>query len=288
MNIETHSATRRTFAFLGLVLGIFLLVSGTASAADSRQPSTVGYAPKINAADFSTHITNKYFSLPVGMKMTYKGEIEDGTETIELSIDGETKTVMGVKTLVYHDRVWLDGELIEDTRDYLAQDKEGNVWYFGENVNNYEDGKLKDTHGTWIAGVDGALPGIWMKAQPKVGESYLQEYYKGEAEDFAKVLGVNETVKVPYGTLTGCVKTLDSNPFDGPTADEYKFYCPQVKGFALEITVENGERIELITSTQGGVAQAHEDGDADKIAKMQQLIGLLKQLITLLLQQRGV
>jgi hypothetical protein len=111
------------------------------------------YNPEINPADFTTQITNTYFSLPVGKKMVYQAKTEGGVENIEVLITGETKSVMGVETLIVWDRVWVNGELIEDTRDYLAQDGEGNVWYFGEDVDNYEKGKLKDHDGAWLAGV---------------------------------------------------------------------------------------------------------------------------------------
>ena len=217
--------------------------------------SAESYNPTINPSDFTTEITNKYFTLPVGKMMVYEAETEDGLEKIQIEILDETKTIMGVKTLVFWDRVWLDGELIEDTRDYLAQDKEGNVWYFGEDVDNYEDGKLKDHAGAWIAGIDGAKPGIWMKANPQVGDSYRQEYYKGEAEDMAEVLATNERVTVPYGTFKNCVKTLEWSPLE-PDLKAHKYYCPEVGGTVLEVELVGGERkveerVELIDVKMG-------------------------------------
>ncbi len=154
------------------------------------------YNPVINPTDFTTRITNPYFSMPIGKKMVYEAKTEDGIERIETLIPGWTKEIMGVETLVFWDRVYLDDELIEDTRDYIAQDMEGNVWYFGENVDNYVDGLLTNHHGAWISGVDGALPGIWMKANPKIGDEYRQEYYKGEAEDMGRVNAVGVSVKL--------------------------------------------------------------------------------------------
>ncbi len=282
-----------------------LAALGFIALAFSVQPAAAAttYNPKIVPSDFTTKITNPYFSLPIGSKFESEGETEDGLEEIEITIPGTTKVLMGVTTLVYRDVVHIDGVLVEDTKDYLAQDKEGNVWYFGEDVNNYENGKLKDHHGSWLAGVDGALPGIWMKAKPKVGETYRQEYYKGEAEDTAKVLSITETVKVPAGTFKNCLKTLDHNPLDPVGTDEHKYYCPEVKGFALEVGVESGERIELVKATfgKGGASDdVHEDDDVNDdddededdeanddedsgIAALQaKLISLLQQLITLL------
>ncbi len=116
---------------------------------------------------------------------------------------------MGVNTIVVWDRVWLNDELIEDTKDWYAQDKYGNVWYFGEDSKEYEDGKVVSTEGSWEAGVDNAKPGIIMKANPVIGESYRQEYYKGEAEDMADVVALGVKVKVKYGSFSDCLQTRD-------------------------------------------------------------------------------
>jgi hypothetical protein len=147
------------------------------------------------------------------------------------------------------DRVWLDGELIEDTDDWYAQDKDGNVWYFGEDVKNYENGVLVDRSGSWEAGVDGAKAGVVMWAQPEVGSIYYQEYYQGQAEDIGEVVSDNETVDVPYGTMSGCLQTEDTTPLE-PDVLEYKYYCPGV-GQALTIDVTEGNaRFELTEVTQ--------------------------------------
>jgi len=200
------------------------------------------YNPIINPADFTTQITNPYFNMPVGKKMTYEAKTEEGTERIETLIPGWTKEVMGVETLVFWDLVYLDGELIEDTRDYIAQDKEGNVWYFGENVDNYVNGLLVDHSGAWLGGINGALPGILMKANPQVGDEYRQEYYKGEAEDVARVESDNETVTVPAGTYSNSIKIFEWNPLE--SAGGYKYHSKSAGGTVLE--EEEDERVELI------------------------------------------
>ena len=203
------------------------------------------YNPKIDPADFTSEVTNKYFTLTTGKKMIYEEETQDGTERVEIYVTNETRVVVGVKTLVVWDRVWLEGDLIEDTRDYYAQDKEGNVWYFGEDTKEMTAGKVINTKGSWEAGVNGAKPGIIMKANPVTGESYRQEYYAGEAEDQADILALNESVSVPLGSFTGCLKTRDWTPLE-PEADEHKYYCTAIGGVALEIIVEDNEREELI------------------------------------------
>jgi len=183
--------------------------------------------------------------MPIGKKMVYEAKTEEGTERIEILIPGWTKEIMGVETLVFWDRVYVNNELIEDTRDYIAQDKEGNVWYFGENVDNYVDGILTDHHGAWIGGIDGAKPGIWMKANPKVGDEYKQEYYKGEAEDMGRIEALNVNVVTPAGTFSDCIKIFEFTPLESATA--YKYHCREAGGTVLE--EEDNERVELIEIT---------------------------------------
>jgi hypothetical protein len=211
------------------------------------------YAPAIDPADFSTTIDNPYFSLPIGKQFVYEGETEEGVERVEIEVLDETKTIMDVETLIYWDRVWLDGELVEDTRDYLAQDTAGNVWYFGEDVDNYEAGKIVDHDGSWIAAVDGAQPGMWMPADLTVGDTYRQEYYEGKAEDMADVISLTEAISVPAGTYTNCLQTYDYTPLD-PKAKEHKYYCKDVAGLVLEVDINTTDRVELLSVTNSTVA----------------------------------
>ena len=213
------------------------------------------YAPRIDPAEFTSRVTNNYFTLTPGTKWTYQAQTEEGTERNEVIVLDETRLVMGVETVVVWDRVWLNDELIEETKDWYAQDTEGNVWYFGEDSQELLGGKVVNRAGSWEAGVDGAQPGIIMQAAPRVGMTYRQEYYEGQAEDMADVLALDETITVPYGTFSGCLKTRDYTPLE-PGADEHKYYCPQVGNVALEVMVEDNQRVELIqvtTVTQASV-----------------------------------
>ena len=203
------------------------------------------YDPKIIPSDFVSQINNKFFTLTSGTTLVYESQTADGLETNEFSVTDEIRTVMGVKTTVVWDRVWLNDELIEDTKDWFAQDVQGNVWYFGEDSKDYKDGKLVGTKGSWEAGIDGAKPGIVMKASPQIGDSYRQEYYAGLAEDMGEVVALDEIVSVPYATFSGCLKTKDLNPLE-PNVIEYKYYCPEIGGVVLETTLDNNERVELI------------------------------------------
>lgn len=200
---------------------------------------------KVSADDFVSKINNKYFPLTPGIKYIYEGKTEDGLERTEVYVTAQTKKVMGINTVVVWDRVWLDGELIEDTKDWYAQDKFGNVWYFGEDSKELEDGKVVIREGSWQAGVDGAQAGVIMEANPEVGDIYLQEYYKGVAEDTAEVIALGVKIKVKYGSFKNCIQTLDWNPLE-KDSKEYKYYCPGI-GLVYEVGLENKEGLQLIS-----------------------------------------
>jgi hypothetical protein len=157
----------------------------------------------------------------------------------------EIRQVMGVPCVVVRDVVTVEGELIEETFDWYAQDKAGNVWYFGEEAKEYENGVAVSTGGSWEAGVDGAMPGMIMRADPQVGDRYRQEYYEGEAEDMAEVLGLNESASVPYGSFSELLMTKDWTPLE-PDFAEHKYYARGI-GLVLEVIVEGGSgRVELV------------------------------------------
>ena len=233
-----------------LLLGLAFLMS-TGCDSTSTQPEITGIPlpSSVNTADFPATITNPnpMWPLTVGTTMRYVSQIPEGEEVILVEVTDRKKIVQGVTTTIVHDRVFLNDELIEDTEDWYAQDKDGNVWYFGENVKNYTDGQLTDRAGSWESGVDGALAGILMWAQPKVGSIYYQEYYRGQAEDVGEVLSLNETVTVPFGTFQGCLKTEDTTALE-PDVLEYKYYCPGIS-VVLEENIKDGTRVELTDVT---------------------------------------
>jgi hypothetical protein len=145
----------------------------------------------------------------------------------ELVVTNETKKIMGVDVVVVRDTVTSNGSLVEKTTDWYAQAKDGDVWYFGEVTAEYIDNKVSSTHGSWEAGVDNAQPGITMKANPMVGDSYRQEYRPGEAEDMAKVMQINASVQVPAGSYQNVVITEDTDPLNPDKIDD-KRYAPGV------------------------------------------------------------
>jgi hypothetical protein len=209
-------------------------------------PTEPDYDPQLDPADFVPRVTNPFFPLVPGTTLSYEGETEEGVETVIVEVLEETKTILGITATVVRDRVFLDGELIEDTFDWFAQQNTGDVWYLGEDSKEIEDGEVVSTEGSWEAGVDGAKPGIIMWGDPAahLNEEYRQEYYPDVAEDVATVIGLEEAVEVPYGSFTGCIKTEDRNPLESG-AVEHKLYCPGI-GLVLEGPVDGSERIELV------------------------------------------
>lgn len=203
------------------------------------------YAPEIDPADFVDVVDNSYFPLQRGRRWIYEEETDEGTERVEVVVTGDKREILGVECTVVRDTVTLGGELVEDTFDWFAQDRDGNVWYFGELSLSYADGELESLEGSWEAGVDGAQPGIVMPAEPEVGKLYRQEYFLGEAEDLARVLSLSETATVPAGNFTNCIKTEETTPIE-PSALEHKFYAPGV-GFVLAVHPRTGNLTRLVS-----------------------------------------
>jgi hypothetical protein len=203
------------------------------------------YAPEVDAAALSTDITNELLPAPVGATWTYEAVTGDGTEHIEVSVTADTRDIAsGATARVIRDTAWFDGEMIEDTRDWFAQDADGNVWYLGEDTAEYEGGEVVSTEGSWEWGTDDALPGVVMLADPSIGDTYRQEYLVGEAEDYAEVVSLDESVTVPAGSFEHCIKTHESSIVE-TTLDEFTYSC---RGIGLVLVEEPGADIreELI------------------------------------------
>jgi hypothetical protein len=192
------------------------------------------YAVTIATENFSDPLTNDYYPLEPGVTTVFEG---DG-EHVEVTVTAETKVIMGVTTHVITDQVTVDGELKEDTVDWYAADNLGNIWYFGEKTAEYENGQVTSTEGSWEAGVDGALPGIIMLADPRVGDTYRQEFYAGQAEDVAKVYAMDESITVPKDRYDLILVTEDWSLLT-PDVHERKWYAPGV-GVVFEETVKGG------------------------------------------------
>jgi hypothetical protein len=198
------------------------------------------YEPRLTPSDFVEEVDNPYFPLTVGSRWVYEGPADEPgvTEHDEVVVLADHKVVLGISVTVVRDTVTVAGVVTEDTLDWYAQDDEGNVWYLGEDVKNYEDGKLVDTEGSFEAGVDGAMPGIVMLAHPTQGHAYRQEYYRGVAEDLGEVVSVGGTKAVPAGEYADVLVTKDWNPLEAEVIEQ-KTYAPGV-GVIFEETIRGG------------------------------------------------
>lgn len=202
--------------------------------------------PQPDASTFSTVIDNPFMTLRPGTTF-FLEKPEDGEE-VTVTVTHQTRVVDGVTCVVVHDVERVNGLVVEDTYDWYAQDADGNVWYFGEATAEYEPGSdtPESTDGSWEAGVDGARAGIVMLAKPEVGLRYYQEFYEGEAEDWAVVQSLDASVNVRYGDFDEALRTRDVNPLD--PSEERKFYVEGV-GFVLATDEEGGRealaRIEV-------------------------------------------
>ena len=178
---------------------------------------------EIDPSRFSAEIDNPYWPMAPGTVWIYRA----GEQRVEVRVTNRTRSVMGVETRVVHDVVTENGVPVEDT---------------------FEDGKPAGHAGAWEAGVDGALPGVVVPAEPEVGMSYRQEYDAGEAEDRATVLSVDATASVPYGEFTEALQTEDTTPLE-PGIVEHKFYARDVGPvLAVKVKGETG-REELVSRT---------------------------------------
>ncbi len=200
------------------------------------------YTPEIDPDNFISGVDHEYFPLTPGTVYTYKTETEDGTETTTVTVTDETVVIMDVTCMIVNDKVEQDGELIENTNDWYAQDRDGNVWYMGEYSEEWEDGQLDNTNGSWEAGVDDAYPGIIMPENPILGIPYRQEYYYKKAEDWGKIVEFGVTVETPYGTYTNCMKTQDWNALE-PDVIENKYYAPGVGAVKEEVVDDEEETL---------------------------------------------
>jgi hypothetical protein len=208
----------------------------------------------LDPAEFTTEIDNPYWPMSPGSRWVYRETDTTGAEErVVVEVTDKTKTIAnGVEARVVRDTVTENGEPVEVTDDWYAQDTDGNIWYLGEDTTEYVNGKPSTTAGSFEAGVDGAQAGIAIPADPQPGMSYRQEYYKGEAEDEGAIVTVGEEqVQIPFGFFdTGVLMTRDLVPTE-PKVQELKFYAPDVGPVLTVHTDGAGGRGELVSYEPG-------------------------------------
>ncbi len=238
---------QRAASLLALLAIINLSACQKEEGLDPRRQPDASYRPEIKASGFpnSTVLDNPYFPNEAGKVYFYEGQTEEGRERSEVKRLSHTQLVMGIECVVVEEVLWRNGILLERGEEYYAQDEEGNVWHFGEEVDNYNAaGVLINHNGSWEAGVDGALPGIMMAATPDTGHYYRQQYYFNLAEDEAEVMEAGLALTIPWGTFGDCIKIKEWSALE-PEALEYKFYAPGI-GLIKTINITDNEEQVLV------------------------------------------
>lgn len=262
---DTHAAgsVRLRRSALGLLATGAVLLSACGNGGDAsdnalqpsgdRDVSSASDLPEgdepvdLDPAGFTADIDNPWWPMEPGTRWTYR-EIDEEREELEVVVVVTTETreiANGITARVVRDTVTMDGEIVEDTFDWYAQDDQGNVWYLGEDTAEFEDGEIVTRSGSFEAGVDGALPGIVMPADPRPGLRYRQEYAAGEAEDNGEILALDQMVEVPYDQFDGALLTADTDALE-PDVLEYKLYVRDI-GPVLALGISGGAgREELV------------------------------------------
>jgi hypothetical protein len=239
-----------TFLAAGAVASLLAAGCGSDDEADRARSADLPQGDErvvLDPADFTTRIDNPYWPMTPGSRWVYREtDGEGGEQRVEVTVTNRTKEVSGIEARVVRDVVSEDGEPVEITDDWYAQDREGNIWYLGEDTAEYEDGELASREGSWEAGVDGAQAGVIVPVRPRAGMTYRQEHYAGQAEDSARVLSLDEQAEVPAGHFAGTLLTKDFTPLE-PRVLEYKLYAKGVGPvLVLDVSGGGGGREELV------------------------------------------
>jgi hypothetical protein len=232
-----------------IALALIAIAAAACGSSQASGPSTTTSEAKYSG--FSADVTNPWFPLRPGSVYRYRG-VKDGKPSRDVVVvTHRTRTIDGAPCVSVSDRLYLSRRLEERTTDWYSQDARGNVWYFGEATAELDaNGKVKDTSGSWLAGVHGAKPGLFMFAHPRPGLAGRQEYLKGEAEDHFKIVSMHERVVVPYRSFRGTMLTKEWTPLE-PGVIDHKYYASGI-GTVLERTVKGGQEVnELVFFRRG-------------------------------------
>jgi hypothetical protein len=255
MKKESEKTSRRIAAALAGALALAAAACGSsatesmAGADTTTNPAPIHgtYAPTIDPANFVAGINNPYLPFKPGTSTRSRGVAEDGT-TPQVDVEAvtsKTKSIMGVDCTVVRDTVSSRGKPVERTFDWYAQDRQGNVWYFGEDARDFHNGRFVKASDSWQAGVDGAQPGIIMEAHPKQGDQYRQEFYPGHALDQGRVIGVKGPVSTPFRRFPKALVTVERTALE-PGVREEKFNVKGIGVVAERVTRGNQERFDLV------------------------------------------
>ncbi|TFC07397.1 hypothetical protein [Cryobacterium mannosilyticum] len=257
---DKSNRARRILAVLAVLSGTAVLLSACTTTVATTEPTATGgdralplgsEKVTLDPKEFSAEITNRYWPMKPGTQWTYRET--DGTGAVmdvEVTATGATRKIAnGITARVVRDTVSQDGAVVEDTFDWYAQDSKGAIWYLGEETAEFENGLVTSTAGSFEAGVDGAQPGILLPAEPRPGQKYRQEYYRGQAEDNGEVVSFTEMATVPLGHFTEVLLTRDTITIE-PDVLQYKLYAPGVGPVQiLDVAGPSAGREELVSVT---------------------------------------
>jgi hypothetical protein len=262
--MATRFGTGGLFSVLGGAAVIAAIVSGCGGSSGGSSTTSVGapssasqlapihgkYSPTIDPSNFVSTIDNKYWPLEPGTTYHYKGVRGTTPQTDNETVTNQTRNILGIASTAVRDVVSEHGKPVERTMDYYAQDKQGNVWYMGEDsFETNAQGKMVRASDSWLSGVKGGEPGIIMPGNPQPGDAYRQEYYPpGQALDEARVLSLNGTTTVPYGgTHKGLLVTSERSPLEPQT--ERKYYSPGLGEVMEKVVKGHHEEFRLVNVT---------------------------------------
>ena len=207
------------------IIGTVAVLAGAMVLAQATSDSSKWQSEfAISSCKLSTTGKSTYFVLEPG----HHRVLEGGDLRLEITVLDETKLVDGVQTRVVEEREWKKGELYEVARNYFAIcEQTKDVFYFGEDVDFYEKGKIVKHDGTWHAGVNGNKPGLIMPGTPKLKMRYYQEIAPAIAMDRAEIVSLTETCKTPAGTFNNCLKIKEGSAIE-LLVTEYKYHAPGI------------------------------------------------------------
>jgi hypothetical protein len=237
MKLVTGTAAVAACAAVSLSVPFASVASGAPSCPLPTYGPGTSYHPAINPADFTSAVTNPWFPLRPGTTFVYTGT-KDGKPALDTyHASRATAKIDGVTTRVVLDRLFLDGVLEEQTTDYYAQDRCGNVWYFGEDTETLDrSGRVTDRSGSFHAGANGAEPGVFMQANPQLGRRFRQEWSPGQAEDTYRAVQQNASVSISHGHYTNALRTEETTALEPGVLDN-KYYVSGV-GEVEEVAVK--------------------------------------------------
>jgi hypothetical protein len=242
---------RKALALIGIAGAIGAV--GCSSGGSSKSTGDAG-ASAPEPTRFVTRVDNPWFPLRPGTTYVYRGSKDGQPSRDVFKVTRATKVIQGVRCTAISDRLYKRGRLAERTTDWYAQDRAGNVWYFGEDTAELApNGKVKTTEGSWKAGVNGARAGILVPAHPRIGQSARQEYYKGHAEDHFRVVSLSASVRTPAASSGRALLTEEWTPLE-PGVLDHKVYVRGV-GTVSERTVKGGSERNTLVSVTGAPAR---------------------------------